>query len=103
MNRKIQALIIIVAIVIVSIVAIKVTTNEEPYSHRSGPCTTKNSPSSGYVDDTGCPLTDAEYVKVNDYVSSGIFKRQPAGSAIFLVAFFGSIAVLVYGFKKPKN
>lgn len=101
MSRKIKALVIIAAIIVASVIAIKLTTKEQPFTNR-GACTTLNKPSSGYVDDDGCPYTDAEYEKINDYISSGIFKRQPVGSAIFVVAFFGSIATLIYGLKKPK-
>lgn len=97
MRRKIKSLLIIVAIVIASVVLITITTNKEPYSERKV-CPATNGVTSGFVSN-GCPLTDAEYAKVQDYVSSGIFARQPAGSAIFFVALVGSITVLVWGLK----
>ncbi|MBP9114886.1 MAG: hypothetical protein KBF89_00900 [Acidimicrobiia bacterium] len=102
MNKKIKSVLIAIAIVVVSIIAINVTTNHQPYENRST-CDYKGGPTSGFEDENDCPYTIKEAKEITDYQASPIFTRQPVGVIIFFIAITSVITVLIKGLKNPKN
>ena len=59
-------------------------------------------PSSGFVDEKGCTLSDEEYAKVREDREKNIFQRSPVGVAIFVVVVIGGVAGTIILRKKRK-
>jgi len=67
---------------------------------RTSPTVSTVAPTSGFVDENGKPVSQAEYDKVRERETQNILRRQPVGSALVILVLLGGIGFFVYRTKQ---